>query len=374
MSEPAPPSTASNGSSKTTINVGSRTSQLAMIQTNHVVSLLQKHHPHLTFPITGVSTTGDKVLDVALSKIGTKSLFTKELEVELAKGTVDFVVHSLKDLPTVLPEGMCIGAVLEREDPRDAVVLKEGSTVQGLEELPEGAVLGTSSVRRAAQLKKRFPKLKFQDVRGNLNTRLRKLDAPDSPYSALVLAYAGLHRMGWDSRVSQILNPETILHAVGQGALAIECRTNDAHTLSIIDALNHAPTRVRCTAERGFMRGMEGGCSVPLGVWTELTPKSPDAATTTANGEEKDGAAVEYTLRLRGSICSVDGSRELRDETETTVTLGGESGAKENYNKALKFAEELGRKLAEIMIDNGAREIYPVASSSVTAAEASNSQ
>ena len=201
---------------KTVMKVGSRKSQLALIQTRFVISELKKIQTERDFEIVEMSTVGDNVLDKALSKIGEKSLFTKELEVALEKCEVDFVVHSMKDLPTSLPPGMVIGAVLEREDPRDAVIIKADSEWKSLSELPDGSVVGTSSLRRAAQLRAAFPGLNFQDVRGNLNTRLRKLDDPSGPYCALILAVAGVVRMGWTERISQHLGPDLCLHAVGQ--------------------------------------------------------------------------------------------------------------------------------------------------------------
>ena len=205
-----------NGNTKQVLMVGSRKSQLALIQTRFVISELKKIRPELEFEIVEMSTVGDNVLDKALSKIGEKSLFTKELEVALEKRDVDFVVHSMKDLPTTLPPGMVIGAVLEREDPRDAVIIKSDSPSKSLAELPPGSVIGTSSLRRAAQLRSAYPGLVFQDVRGNLNTRLRKLDDPQGPYSALILAVAGVARMGWAERISQHLDADLCLHAVGQ--------------------------------------------------------------------------------------------------------------------------------------------------------------
>ncbi|KAJ3103784.1 porphobilinogen deaminase [Phlyctochytrium planicorne] len=316
---------------KTVITIGTRESQLAMVQAKHVHALLQKHHPSIDFRINGMTTTGDQILDVSLSKIGAKSLFTKELEVALADGAVDLVVHSLKDLPTTLPPGMMVGAILEREDPRDAVVMAPRFKDKKIEELPEGSTVGTSSVRRIAQLKRRFPGLNFMDVRGNLNTRLRKLDADDSPYAALLLAHAGLIRLGWHDRVSQILPPEIILHAVGQGALGIEIRSDDTLTASIIKELDHRTTRIRCMAERAFMRKLEGGCSVPLGVWTEV----------------KIGEGGKETLVLSGCVCSVDGKEEILENDE--VELSGDG--------VFEQAEALGTKLAVRLVELGAKDI-----------------
>ena len=255
-----------NGNSTKVMRVGSRKSQLALIQTRFVIAELKKIRPEIDFEIVEMSTVGDNVLDKALSKIGEKSLFTKELEVALEKKDVDFVVHSMKDLPTTLPPGMVIGAVLEREDPRDAVIIKSSLTSKSLGELPHGSVIGTSSLRRAAQLRSAFPGLVFQDVRGNLNTRLRKLDDPAGPYSALILAVAGVQRMGWAERISQHLDSDLCLHAVGQGALAVECRDCDLNTLELLSNLHHKETVIATIAERSFMKtlGMLLSLKVPL--------------------------------------------------------------------------------------------------------------
>jgi len=272
------------------LRVGSRKSQLALIQTEFVIAELTKICPDHQFEIVKMSTLGDLVLDKALSKIGEKSLFTKELEVALDKGEVEFVVHSLKDLPTTLPPGMVIGAVMEREDPRDAVIMKQGLDSKGLGDLVEGSVIGTSSLRRSAQLKSKFPHLVFQDVRGNLNTRLKKLDDSTGPYSALILAAAGVSRMGWSDRVTQHLEPDTCMYAVGQGALAVECRENDSSTLSLLQKLHHRETVLRTIAERVFMCTLEGGCSVPVAVCSQL---------------------LDSGIKLTGGVWCLDGSRSV---------------------------------------------------------------
>ncbi|KAI9203217.1 porphobilinogen deaminase, dipyromethane cofactor binding domain-containing protein [Polychytrium aggregatum] len=321
------------------IVLGTRESQLAMWQTKHVLGLLQQHHPETDFTIKGMTTTGDQILNVALNKVGTKALFTKELEVALELGEVDLIVHSLKDVPTTLPEGMVLGATVEREDPRDVVIMAPKWVEQGilrLEDLPKGSVLGTSSVRRTAQLKRRFPGLLFHDIRGNLNTRFAKLDAPDSPYDAILLAYAGVHRLEWDHRISQILEPEQMQHAVGQGAIGIEIREGDAKIQTYLECLNHKPTQLRTFCERAFMRRLEGGCSVPLGVWTELRPK-------------EQGSAVQV-LKFVGSVCALDGSDEIVSELE--VELGGE-----DHQHHLELAQGLGLQLADSLIEKGARVI-----------------
>ncbi|MGA9378559.1 MAG: hydroxymethylbilane synthase, partial [Phormidium sp.] len=225
------------------IRIASRKSQLALVQTYWVQEQLQKHFPDRTFEVHAMSTQGDKILDVALAKIGDKGLFTKELELGMINKETDFAVHSLKDLPTKLPEGLVLGCVTERENPADALVVHEKFKDKQLETLPEGAVVGTSSLRRLAQLRHRFPYLTFKDIRGNLNTRLAKLDAGE--FDAIILAVAGLQRLGMSDRIHQVIPAEISLHAVGQGALGIECRADDTEVLSLIKVLEHTPTAQR---------------------------------------------------------------------------------------------------------------------------------
>lgn len=311
-----------------TVTLGTRKSQLAMVQTYQVQAALQKLYPNYHFPIVPMSTTGDKVLDVALSKIGEKSLFTKELEVALHDRKVDLVVHSLKDLPTTLPSGMLLGAVMERENPHDAVVFNEKHKDYTLDKLPEGSVIGTSSVRRIAQLKRRFPHLEFKDVRGNLNTRLAKLDSNDSPYAGIVLAVAGLVRIDQGHRISQVLDPSLSLHAVSQGALGIECRLNDANIIKLLQPLNHYETRIRCLGERSLMRTLEGGCSVPIGVNTRFEGR---------------------ILHLRGLVASVDGTQVAEDDAEIEIPA--------DSKEAEQCAEKLGVMVAQKLLDQGARQI-----------------
>ncbi len=289
-----------------------------MVQTEWVRDELIKSFPDITFEIASMSTKGDKILDAPLAKIGDKGLFTKELEVQMIEGHADFAVHSLKDLPTNLPEGLMLGCVTEREDPADALVVHEKFKQYQLETLPEGAVIGTSSLRRLAQLRHHYPHLSFKDVRGNLNTRLAKLD--DGEYDALILAYAGLHRLGFADRIHQSIPSEISLHAVGQGALGIECRDGDAETLKVIKALEHTPTAQRCHAERAFLRELEGGCQVPIGV------------NTTIDGD---------TLTLKGLVATLDGSQVIKDEVSGPATE----------------AEALGQKLAGMLKAQGAQAI-----------------
>ncbi|CAG8485526.1 5909_t:CDS:2 [Ambispora gerdemannii] len=306
---------------KQSFTIGSRKSQLALIQTQQVHDELKAAFPHFSFPIISMSTIGDKILSKPLYQIGEKSLFTKELEIALEKRTVDLVVHSLKDLPTSLPEGMSVGAILRRENPKDAVVIKKGLEAKKLEDLPSGSVVGTGSVRRVAQLKRKFPHLVFQDVRGNLNTRLTKLDAPEGVYSALILAVAGLVRLGWSDRVSQILEKTTILHAVGQGALAVECRADDTQLQEMLAVLEDRDTRLRCTAERSLLRILEGGCSVPIGVYTQLI----ETHDSNSGKSEQLSARKKRVLRLSALVA--------------------------------KAANILGKRVADILINNGANKI-----------------
>lgn len=338
------------------IKVGSRKSQLALIQTELVIGHLKKTNPDTNFEIVSMSTTGDNNLAVALSKIGEKALFTKELEMALESKEVDFVVHSLKDLPTSLPDGMVIGAVLEREDPRDAVVLKAGSQAASLSDLKAGSIVGTSSLRRAAQLKAKHPGLEFQDVRGNLNTRLRKLDDEEGKYSALILAAAGITRMGWSDRISEFLESDSCMHAVGQGALGVECRQDDTDTLELLAVLHHRETVLATIAERAFMKTLEGGCSVPVAVTSSVSSSG---------------------VTLNGGVWSLDGSKSLKGE-KTTSFSDNHSASKrrksdvdtfaaikaDNFDQdELRSAELVGRTLAEELLSQGAKSILQEAKS-----------
>ena len=304
-----------------TVKIVSRKSQLALVQTHWVQGELQKHFPDINFEVHTMSTQGDNILDVALAKIGDKGLFTKELEVSMLSKETDIAVHSLKDLPTKLPEGLILGCVTERENPADALVLHEKYKDSQLASLPAGAVIGTSSLRRLAQLRHHYPHLEFKDVRGNLNTRLAKLDAGE--YDALILAAAGLQRLEMSDRIDQIIPPEISLHAVGQGALGIECRDGDENILNILQTLQDQPTAYRCYAERSFLRELEGGCQVPIGVNTEIT------------GDQ---------LTLTGMVASLDGKTLIKDVVKGLVTE----------------AENIGIELANKLKAQGAQEILNV--------------
>ena len=300
------------------IRIGSRKSQLALVQTYWVKKELKNYYPELQFNVETMNTQGDKILDVPLAKIGDKGLFTKELEVAMGQNTIDCAVHSLKDLSTTLPDGLVLGCVTERIDPADAVVFNKKYQEKQLETLPEGAVIGTSSLRRLAQLRYHFPNLTFKDVRGNINTRLRKLD--EGEYDAIILAVAGLNRLDMGDRVHQVIKKEICLYAVGQGALGIECRERDEEILEILKVLEHKPTRDRCYAERAFLRELEGGCQVPIGV------------NTTIEGD---------TLTLTGMVASLDGQTLIKD------TISGQR----------VFAEQIGLDLAKCLRDSGAGQV-----------------
>ena len=301
-----------------TVRIGSRKSQLALVQTHWVQAELSRAFPDITFEVSTMETQGDKILDVALSKIGDKGLFTQELEDDMLSGDIDFAVHSLKDLPTNLPDGLQLGCVTEREDPADAMVVHKKHQDKQLDTLPADAVIGTSSLRRLAQLRHHFPHFKFKDIRGNVNTRLRKLD--DGEYDAIILAAAGLNRLEMSDRIHQILPANISLHAVGQGALGIECRTADEDILSLLQVLEHEPTAQRCYAERAFLRELEGGCQVPIGVNTVID---------------------KGALTLSGIVASLDGQQMIKD----TVTGDATS------------AEQMGVDLAQRLRDQGAQEI-----------------
>ncbi|MCJ2542438.1 hydroxymethylbilane synthase [Thermostichus vulcanus] len=300
------------------VRIASRKSELALVQTHWVMGQLQEHHPGLILELNTLSTQGDIILDVALAKIGDKGLFTKELEVGLLNGSSDLAVHSLKDLPTRLPEGLMLGAITRREDPLDALVVHERFRDYQLSTLPEGTVIGTSSLRRLAQLRHNFPHLQFKDVRGNLNTRLAKLDNGD--YDGLILAVAGLKRLGKEDRIHQVLDPSVSLYAVGQGSLGIECRQGDGRILGLIQPLADAEATARCLAERALLRALEGGCQVPIGVHSHV------------QGDE---------LHLTGMVAQLDGQRLIRDSQTGSVA----------------DAEGIGIALAHKLKQQGADEI-----------------
>ena len=297
------------------LRIATRKSPLALWQAEHVRARLQQLHPGLQVELLTMSTQGDRVLDSPLAKIGGKGLFVKELEQGMLAGQADIAVHSMKDVPAELPEGLEIGAILEREDPRDAFV---SNRFAALAKLPQGARVGTSSLRRQCQLRAVRPDLEILDLRGNVNTRLAKLDAGD--YDAIVLASAGLKRLGMAQRITRALEPEDMLPAIAQGVIGIECRSDDAAVKALIEPLNHAETTLRTRAERAMNAALAGGCQAPVAGFSLITGDS---------------------IELRGLVGWPNGSAIVRGE------ISGPAEA----------AAALGEQLARELLERGARPI-----------------
>lgn len=299
---------------KKNLVIGTRGSKLALWQANYIASKLNEKYPDIEVTIKRVTTTGDKILDVPLAKIGGKGLFTKEIENEMLAGSIDLAVHSLKDMPTELPQGLTFAAITKRIHPGDAFISPKYQTIDNL---PQGSRVGTSSLRRKAQLLNYRPDLKILDLRGNLDTRLNKLENND--FDAILLAVAGLKRLGWEKHITQVIPIEICLPAVGQGALAVEARQDD-EVLKMLAFLNDKETRWAVEAERAFLKVIEGGCQVPVGVY---------------------GQVVENSLRLQAKILSADGVEKVSDSI-----VGNPADA-----------EEIGKTLAGKMLAAGGRKI-----------------
>ncbi|MCO6412904.1 MAG: hydroxymethylbilane synthase [Thiogranum sp.] len=298
-----------------TLRIATRKSPLALWQANHVREALISRHPGMDVELVTMSTQGDKILDTPLAKVGGKGLFVKELEQGMLEGRADLAVHSMKDVPVDFPQGLGLAAVLPREDPRDVLISNAFSSI---DELPHGARVGTSSLRRQCQLKARRPDLEVLDLRGNVNTRIRKLD--EGTYDAIMLAAAGVKRMGWAHRITEFLPPEQFLPAIGQGAIGIEIRVDDDQVQSIVTGLNDDLTATRIRAERALNAALQGGCQVPIAGYSEIS----------------HGVIV-----LRALVGRPDGSE---------LVQGVISGRPED-------AEELGRVLADDLLSRGARAI-----------------
>lgn len=295
------------------IIVGSRRSKLALTQTKWVIEQLKKIDPSYEFEIKEIVTKGDRILDVTLSKVGGKGLFVKEIEQAMLDEEIDMAIHSMKDMPAILPKGLVIGCIPEREDYRDVLISKDHTP---LKDLKPGSIIGTSSLRRSSQLLAYRPDLEIKWIRGNIDTRLKKLETED--YDAILLAAAGLARMGWTKDVvTDYLEPEICVPAVGQGALAIECRGNDHELLSLLDKLNCPKTNAAVTAERTFLRKMDGGCQVPIGAYANVTENN--------------------TIELTVFVASPDGKTIFKEKIEgkDPVVLG---------NDAAKLLTEQGAK------------------------------
>jgi hydroxymethylbilane synthase len=307
--------------------IGSRGSELALWQTNFVKRKLEEFFPALTLEIKIIKTTGDKLLDVALAKIGDKGLFTRQIETALLNGEIDLAVHSLKDLQTAQPEGLVIGAVSARETPNDVLISKSGATI---DDLPDGAKVATGSLRRKSQLLNYRPNLQIQEIRGNVPTRIKKFE--ESNLDAMILAFAGVHRLNLDAYIKQIIPSEIMLPAVGQGVMGVEIRSDDAQLKELVGKLNDKNTQFCVTAERSFLRALEGGCQVPIGAYARLR---------------------DDQIYLEGMAGSLDGSINLRNSI---------SGEKEN-------AARLGKQLAENLIEKGAGKLLEQARQTVEKAE-----
>lgn len=297
------------------LRIATRQSPLALWQAQYVKQRLEANHPQLTVELVPMVTRGDIILDTPLAKVGGKGLFVKELELALLEGRADIAVHSMKDVPVEFPEGLGLVTICERDDPRDAFV---SNTFTSLDSLPQGSIVGTSSLRRQCQIAQYRPDLVIRSLRGNVGTRLGKLD--NGEYDAIILAVAGLNRLGLQSRIRSAMPAEMSLPAVGQGAVGIECRLDDARTRELLAPLNHDETAIRVRAERAMNMRLEGGCQVPIGSYAEL----------------KDGE-----LWLRALVGAPDGSFMVRGERR---------GRPED-------AETMGISLAEELLNNGAREV-----------------
>ncbi len=301
------------------IRIGTRKSKLALWQSEWVKSQIEKKFPDVSVELVKITTKGDKILDVPLAKIGDKGLFTKEIEEAMLKGEIDIAVHSLKDVPTKLPEGLKLMAFSEREDPRDALLSNGKFT---LSTLPKGAVVGTSSLRRKAQLKILRPDLKVEDLRGNVDTRIRKLK--EGNYDAIILAAAGVKRLGWTDEIDEVLSPAVMIPSVSQGILGIEGREGDEEIERIVrEAVNCADSEVAATVERAFLRTVEGGCQVPLGCYAVV------------NGDR---------IHVRAFISDLEGKFFYKEEGVFRF-------------KTLKEADEIGVSVANRLLEAGGREI-----------------
>ncbi|PVV08862.1 MAG: hydroxymethylbilane synthase [gamma proteobacterium symbiont of Ctena orbiculata] len=295
-----------------TITIATRKSPLAMWQAEHVAAELKKAHPDIRVELMGMTTQGDRILDTPLAKIGGKGLFIKELEQGLISGEADIAVHSMKDVPVELPQGLHLPVIMQREDPRDAYVSRD---FQNIDALPQGACVGTSSLRRQCQLAEKRPDLVIKSLRGNVNTRLRKLD--EGEYDAIILAAAGLKRLGFEDRITALIGPEQSLPAIGQGAVGIECRVDDPRVNDLIAPLHDPQTALCVGAERAMNQRLNGGCQVPIAGYAMLESGN---------------------LWLRGLVGEPDGSRIIRGEVEGTT----------------QEAQAMGEGLADRLLEWGA--------------------
>jgi hydroxymethylbilane synthase len=295
--------------------IGTRGSELALWQTNWVKDKLQKSFPSFSFETKIIKTKGDKILDSSLSKIGDKGLFTREIEKLLLSGDIDLAIHSLKDLPTVLPEGLSIGAVSERTDQRDMLISKK---YESIDDLPQGARVATGSLRRKSQLLNYRPDLNVVDIRGNLNSRFRKFDEPD--IDAMILAYAGVNRLAIDGYIRTIIPTDIMLPATCQGIMAVEVREKDKDVMDVVKVINNKHSEIESKAERSFLNRLEGGCQIPVGVFSK---------------------SAEFSMYMEGMVGTLDGRIVIRERI-----IGNDSKP-----------EELGHNLALMILEKGAKPI-----------------
>jgi hydroxymethylbilane synthase len=325
---------------KRKIIIATRGSKLALWQAEWVKAQLEKNNPDLEVELKKIKTTGDKILDVPLAQVGGKGLFVKEIEDALLKKKADLAVHSMKDVPTDLPDGLHLAAICKREDPRDALItaisnqqsaVSDPGKIKNFKSLPKGAHVGTSSLRRMCQLLNKRPDLKITPLRGNLDTRLRKLD--EGQFDAIILAAAGVKRLGWQKRITESLSASISLPAIGQGAVGIECRVDDVFINKLLKKLNHKTTSVCVRAERAFLKKLEGGCQVPIAAYARIISQ-----------KSKKNLKIKTqnsTLVINGLVGSLDGK---------TLIKGSKKGRPAD-------AESLGNKLAEILLSKGAGKI-----------------
>ncbi len=326
--------------SKNKIVIGTRGSKLALWQAEWVKSELQRMNPSLKVELNKIKTTGDKILDVPLAKVGGKGLFVKEIEEAMLSGEADLAVHSMKDVPTDFPKGLHLAVICKREDPRDAFITAISSQqsavskkkINSFKDLPKGATVGTSSLRRSCQLLSIRPDLKIVQLRGNLDTRLRKLD--EGQFDAIILAAAGVKRLGWAERITETIEPDASLPAIGQGAIGIECRIKDEFINNLIAPLNHSETSICVRAERACLKKLEGGCQVPIAAHAQLVKQG--------SGVRGQGLGKDPSLLIiDGLVGSVSGDKIIKSHIEGNP----------------KDAESLGVKLAEDLLSKGAKEI-----------------
>ncbi len=299
-----------------TLVIGTRGSQLALWQANWVRDTLLGRYPDMKVELSRIKTSGDKITDVPLAQVGGKGLFVKEIEEALLREDIDLAVHSMKDVPTELPDGLHIAVTSKREDPRDAFISKNNIN---LKDLPNGATIGTSSLRRQAQLLSFRPDIKIKMLRGNLDTRIRKLTEGED-FDAIILASAGIKRLGWAQKITETIEPELLLPAIGQGAIGIETRKDDERTNQLISFLNHTETSVAVKAERAFLKVLEGGCQVPIACY---------------------GTIENNELTVKGLVGKVDGSKIIKDSVKGS----------------LEDCEALGIELAKRLLNMGAKPI-----------------